>query len=147
MFLGDKMSNKTCNSCGKKVDIDAYECPHCSSHVFIVNNEIIYPEFKICNSCGKKVNMLADECPHCSSHVFIVNNEIIYPDSNSFVSQDNGLHCPQCSSIIPEGDNFCKNCGYQIQSEKNHEKPNFCPKCGAEIEGKYKFCIKCGEPI
>ena len=70
MFLGDKMSNKTCNSCGKKVDIDAYECPH------------------------------------CSSHVFIVNNEIIYPDSNSFVSQDNGLHCPQCSSIIPEGDNL-----------------------------------------
>ena len=111
MFLGDKMSNKTCNSCGKKVDMDAYECPH------------------------------------CSSHVFIVNNEIIYPDTNSFVSHDNVLHCPQCNSIISEGDNFCKNCGYQIQNEKINEKPNFCPKCGAEIEGKYKFCIKCGEPI
>ena len=91
--------------------------------------------------------MLAYECPHCSSHVFIVNNEIIYPEFDSFDSNNNGLQCPQCNSIIPEGDNFCKNCGYQIQNEETSIKPNFCPKCSTEIEGKYKFCIKCGEPV
>ena len=45
---------------------------------------------------------------------------------------------------MPEGANFCLNCGQKIEQlkEKRDDMVN-CPKCGASVP-KGKFCLECG---
>jgi membrane protease subunit (stomatin/prohibitin family) len=52
--------------------------------------------------------------------------------------------CPNCEEAVPEGSNFCPNCGNKVtNSAKNEFK---CPRCG-ELVPKSKFCKNCGAPL
>lgn len=51
------------------------------------------------------------------------------------------VNCPECNNQVPEGENFCPNCGAkQIQKV-------FCPECGKETDSTTAFCPECGTAI
>jgi class 3 adenylate cyclase/ribosomal protein L40E len=49
------------------------------------------------------------------------------------------MHCRQCGSENPAGNNFCANCGSSLIGP--------CPKCGAENSPTANFCGKCGTSL
>lgn len=46
--------------------------------------------------------------------------------------------------MIPEGTQFCSECGTRIESPKSAPK---CAYCGAELKATSKFCPKCGRSV
>src|SRR5262249_28287824 len=46
------------------------------------------------------------------------------------------MQCPSCTAEVPEGSNFCEQCGTAL--------PRSCPACGHANSAKAKFCSKCG---
>src|SRR5262245_52011252 len=46
------------------------------------------------------------------------------------------LRCPSCSADVPEGGNFCEQCGVAI--------PRQCAACGHANSAKARFCSNCG---
>jgi class 3 adenylate cyclase len=46
------------------------------------------------------------------------------------------MQCPSCAAEVPEGSNFCEQCGTAL--------PRSCPACGHANSAKAKFCTKCG---
>ena len=53
-------------------------------------------------------------------------------------------YCTNCGNLIPDGSNFCVECGTKLLEEKtvqDSETPNFCTNCGATIDKKASFCV------
>ena len=50
------------------------------------------------------------------------------------------VHCTYCGSLIPEGAQFCANCGKPCPAEN----PNACKHCGFELMSGQVFCPRCG---
>jgi class 3 adenylate cyclase len=44
--------------------------------------------------------------------------------------------CPSCAAEVPEGSNFCEQCGMAL--------PRLCPGCGHVNSTNARFCSKCG---
>lgn len=47
--------------------------------------------------------------------------------------------CPQCSSVVPEGQKFCGECGAKMEKK--------CPSCGTVWDVNQKFCGECGSKL
>ena len=52
--------------------------------------------------------------------------------------------CIKCSKILPEGSNFCFNCGFPVG---HREILRSCIECGNILSTVDKFCSKCGVPV
>lgn len=46
--------------------------------------------------------------------------------------------CPNCGTVVPDGQKFCGECGTPIPQKKK------CPQCGTEWPNAQKFCGECG---
>ena len=46
--------------------------------------------------------------------------------------------CPKCHTNNPDGEKYCKNCGFQLNASR------ICPECGAHNRHDTKFCSECG---
>ena len=55
------------------------------------------------------------------------------------------LICKKCGSNIPEGSNFCPECGAKFEAD-TEQKPK-CAYCGAELKETSKFCPACGMAV
>ena len=61
---------------------------------------------------------------------------------SSFSGNNNIVNCcPNCGSNVKINDNFCMQCGYNLQGH------NYCPQCGGKINIEDKFCINCGNKL
>src|SRR5437868_1708594 len=49
------------------------------------------------------------------------------------------MECPSCKADIPEGSNFCIECGASL--------PVVCPCCGHGNPARAKFCASCGNKL
>ena len=47
--------------------------------------------------------------------------------------------CPKCQTELPEGGNFCNECGQRLE--------RVCPACGQKNPPGSKFCSECGESL
>lgn len=67
------------------------------------------------------------------------------PVSESVISDQPSLHCPQCSHGLDEGVNFCPNCGYETKQILR------CGNCGREQfpppDFEVAYCLGCGEAL
>lgn len=63
----------------------------------------------------------------------------IYAGIN-MASVTNGMQiCPKCRSEVPQGKQFCINCGASLSAT--------CPSCGASMPLGIKFCAACGKSM
>ena len=51
------------------------------------------------------------------------------------------LKCPSCGHTADPDDNFCSNCGTELEFIFE------CPNCGTEVDEKDNFCSKCGADL
>lgn len=58
--------------------------------------------------------------------------------------QQPGRNCPKCGGIVPMNNNFCPNCGHNMQQQTTTVP---CPKCGSQVQQGAKFCPNCGSPM
>ena len=77
--------------------------------------------------------------------------------------------CPSCGSVLPEGAQFCLECGEKVNlvpdnmvlcpgckktvikgkfcPECGHRLVRACPQCGNDVPDGAKFCLECGEKL
>ena len=58
--------------------------------------------------------------------------------------QQQGKNCPKCGTLVPMNNNFCPNCGFNMQQSQGTVP---CPKCGTQVAQGAKFCPNCGNPM
>ena len=46
--------------------------------------------------------------------------------------------CPKCHTVNDDGEKFCRNCGFQLNSAR------ICPECGKTNDSNSKYCKECG---
>jgi predicted nucleic acid-binding Zn ribbon protein len=51
------------------------------------------------------------------------------------------MHCSNCGATIPEGEQFCPQCGVPLGVVAK------CPHCGATMRPDEKFCGECGQEV
>lgn len=70
-----------------------------------------------------------------------------YAFTNQMVGaqQPPGRSCPKCGTLVPPNNNFCPNCGAEMQQQSTTMIP--CPKCGTQVKQGSKFCPNCGSPM
>jgi serine/threonine-protein kinase len=51
-------------------------------------------------------------------------------------------HCPSCSGVTMQGDQFCIHCGFQLVVSVPR-----CGKCDAYVQASDRFCIFCGNDL
>lgn len=49
--------------------------------------------------------------------------------------------CPKCHTNNPDGEKYCRNCGFQLNASR------ICPECGAHNKHDTKFCRECGASL
>ena len=49
--------------------------------------------------------------------------------------------CPKCHTNNPDGEKYCKNCGFQLNASR------ICPECGVHNKHDTKFCRECGASL
>ena len=54
------------------------------------------------------------------------------------------MKCDGCGAEVPEGKNFCPNCGASMKSAEAPKKGRVCENCGADVPAGSKFCPNCG---
>ena len=54
------------------------------------------------------------------------------------------INCIKCATSLPDGANFCSNCGFPVGSLKVCRS---CAECGATLSAIDKFCSQCGKPV
>lgn len=59
------------------------------------------------------------------------------------MQQQPGKTCPKCGTLVPVNNNFCPNCGYNMQQTQTV----VCSKCGNHVPAGSKFCPNCGNPM
>jgi membrane protease subunit (stomatin/prohibitin family) len=52
--------------------------------------------------------------------------------------------CPKCQTMVPQGQRFCGQCGYDITTKVEEKKKLLCSNCNAELKPGMKFCTECG---
>lgn len=52
--------------------------------------------------------------------------------------------CHHCEVQLPQGANFCPECGTKVFSK---ERSKFCPSCGNKEFSGSKFCSECGHQL
>lgn len=56
------------------------------------------------------------------------------------------MKCNKCGAEVLDTEKFCKNCGNDMDKQREEEKlakePHFCPHCGTPHQPGTKFCIK-----
>ena len=57
------------------------------------------------------------------------------------------MKCPNCSEEIRDNSNFCRFCGFNLNSVRNHEDKMYCHNCGQQIEASSQFCSFCGSKV
>jgi len=60
---------------------------------------------------------------------------------NQTSQEDNKYECIHCGTTVEEDDEFCQECG------KNLEEEYECVKCGTTVKEDDEFCPKCGENL
>ena len=55
------------------------------------------------------------------------------------------MYCPNCGMQIPEGANYCTECGANLQSPEVPK--NYCRICGSKIDPIFLTCPICGNKI
>lgn len=55
------------------------------------------------------------------------------------MSKKNSIKCHHCGATLDKGQNFCGDCGQQLNS--------ICPGCSNSNPPAYKFCGQCGHPL
>ncbi len=56
------------------------------------------------------------------------------------------IRCTACNNEVPEGSNFCTECGEALSESSSQPKPtkSMCPRCYAEFAPEVEFCKQCG---
>lgn len=54
------------------------------------------------------------------------------------------INCIKCSTELPDGANFCSNCGFPVGTLRVCRS---CPECGANVSAIDKYCSQCGKPV
>ena len=60
--------------------------------------------------------------------------------------QDGDLTCPDCGAAVAADDNFCADCGADLD-ELGAPTLAECPGCGGEVDEDDSFCASCGEDL
>ncbi|WP_417061065.1 zinc ribbon domain-containing protein, partial [Ellagibacter isourolithinifaciens] len=58
--------------------------------------------------------------------------------------------CPSCGDVVPPGQKFCGNCGWDMAKPAPGaaaEGAGFCTECGAPLAASMKFCGQCGHAV
>ena len=63
----------------------------------------------------------------------------------SCMQQQQGRNCPKCGTLVPQNNNFCPSCGFNMQQQQ--VKTAKCPNCGTEVPEGSKFCPNCGNTM
>ena len=71
-----------------------------------------------------------------------------------------GISCPNCNTINPDGTKFCRECGTKLEIPAPEPTPEpapepepavpekrFCTNCGTEASGDTRFCSECGTKL
>ena len=73
------------------------------------------------------------------------------PDGSNFCTEcgkpiPQGNVCPHCGAPINDGDVFCQECGKRIDENLSSAEPiqGHCPQCGADVSDGDAFCQNCG---
>jgi hypothetical protein len=69
-------------------------------------------------------------------------------DAASAPAADDGgdLTCPDCGTTVAADDNFCADCGANLD-ELDSPTLAECPGCGGEVDEDDSFCATCGEDL
>jgi RNA polymerase subunit RPABC4/transcription elongation factor Spt4 len=58
------------------------------------------------------------------------------------------INCPQCKINLPEGSQFCRACGHNLnETAAAGEDELRCKRCGAETQVGWKTCVGCGSSL
>lgn len=65
-------------------------------------------------------------------------------DVSENMNTKNTINCPKCGCKISNDKNFCPDCGF-VLNENKEVKSIKCSKCGSIIDVGMKFCPECGD--
>ena len=88
-----------------------------------------------CNNCGVQLSGNYDLCPNCGSNLSAQEENVVDVSSN--------VTCTKCGSFVPEGVNFCQECGTKV--ERIQQQSNVCKECGTQLPDNVLFCPTCGQ--
>lgn len=57
------------------------------------------------------------------------------------------MKCLNCGNQLPEGTQFCGDCGQKVVKEEVKYTPKFCSQCGNSIGEGTEFCTECGNNV
>ena len=131
---------------GKLDDIDSEEDDN-SVNCMYCNKIIKNAHSNICDECRVKFDIIKN------SSISDVGKQKLLKEMKNFSEKDlkdiilkstnnGGIACPSCGSMVEKDDCFCTNCGKKLLKEKM-----YCTNCGNEVLEEWKFCKFCGNEI
>lgn len=55
--------------------------------------------------------------------------------------------CEKCGAVINDGDMFCGECGFAVNTHKREITSLKCANCGNQLQEDEAFCGECGTPV
>lgn len=65
-------------------------------------------------------------------------------DGTSTTHPSEEVYCPKCNKTLPEGVNYCPDCGTKTELKTQSK---ICASCGAKLIDGAKFCHNCGKKV
>jgi len=150
--------NFPCEGCGKEREFHVCEIKHRITAIYIPLFTLSKRYAVLCRNCERGYKLTEQEMhAACAGDMRYVRELIetkgeAYQDEAVSLEQSTAIastsdvpcFCTACGAQVPEGMDFCGNCGIQLQSIPNIK---ICPACGYENEPDMSFCIMDGTKL